>query len=216
LKNPSEHGSVMPPLIRYFLQHARKRTLFNEEVIQPEQIFALVRDMPYAQPTHSDPATIMREWRGTCAAKHFLLQTLFTELGIRSTIMACTQVIHLPDRFPLPPALRELIDTGPPLDVHAFLSVPGDQNETLIDATWPLPCRAIGLPVNEHLVWGQSMTLVNDPIDIWAIAPWQAVEEVVETLLRTHLSDEERKRRDRVIALLSDVLASVAGTPRRM
>ena len=38
--------------------------------------FQLVRDMPYQRASDRQPATLIREWRGTCSGKHYLLKAL--------------------------------------------------------------------------------------------------------------------------------------------
>ena len=72
-----------------------KGLLKSEEKIDPECAFLLVRDMPYTRASSRDPETIIREWRGTCSGKHYLLKQLFAELGYSSRLIACTTVAQI-------------------------------------------------------------------------------------------------------------------------
>ena len=46
--------------------------------------------MTYQRASDRQPETLIREWRGTCSGKHYLLQALFAELGIPARLIACT------------------------------------------------------------------------------------------------------------------------------
>lgn len=80
-----------------------------EDKIDAEQAFLLVRDMPYIRASSRDPEVIIREWRGTCSGKHYLLKGLFAELGYKSRLIACTTVVHI-DPKSVHQKLRELLE----------------------------------------------------------------------------------------------------------
>ncbi len=65
------------------------------EDVDLEKAFLLVRDMPYTRASSRDPETIIREWRGTCSGKHYLLKGLFAELGYSLRLIACTTVTQI-------------------------------------------------------------------------------------------------------------------------
>ncbi|MFB9990823.1 hypothetical protein ACFFLM_02325 [Deinococcus oregonensis] len=201
--NPSE-----PPLRQQLRHHAAQRGLWADTTLSPEHMFALVRDMPYARPSQPDPETVIQEWRGTCSTKHSLLQALFAEVGLPSTVMACTQEIHLPAGLPVPPELQALLDSGPIYDVHNYLVVHSAQGETVVDATWPLHLKAIGLPANEHLIWGQAMEVACQPLETWAVPAGQRVEEHKAELLERTLTANQREQREAFITTVSRLLSA--------
>ncbi len=157
------------------------------------ELFELVRDMPYARPSGHDPAVIVREWRGTCSTKHELLAALYAELGLRSTLYACTQEIRLPPGSA--PELAEWAD-GPVIDVHNYLVLHGPAGDRLMDATWPISTRALGLPANE---WGTDMQVACVPLETWALEPGTDVAAFKAARLQERYSPEELVRRDQFI-----------------
>ena len=56
----------------------------------------------------------------------------------------------------MPPELQALLNSEPIYDVHNYLVVHSPQGETVVDATWPLHLKAIGLPANGTLGLGAS------------------------------------------------------------
>src|SRR5574339_1208367 len=90
--------------------------------IDAEKAFLLVRDMPYVRASSRDPETIIREWRGTCSGKHYLLKALFAELGYTSRLIACTTVTYI-DPKTVQGKLRKLLEQsqGRFVDVHNYL-----------------------------------------------------------------------------------------------
>jgi hypothetical protein len=133
-----------------------------EEEIDAEKAFLLVRDMPYIRASSRDPNTIMREWRGTCSGKHYLLQALYAEMGLRSQIMACTTVAPV-DPAQVPEALQPLYQAANRrfVDVHNYLVLSlADGQQMNVDATWPLSARASGRVVNEVFIPGQDQHAV--------------------------------------------------------
>ena len=53
-----------------------------KEDINAEKAYTLVRDMPYTRASSRDSETIIREWRGTCSGKHYLLKKLLQNSAI--------------------------------------------------------------------------------------------------------------------------------------
>lgn len=157
------------------------------------ELFELVRDMPYARSSGHAPEVIVREWRGTCSTKHELLAALYAELGLRSTMYACTQEIRLPPGAAL--ELPEWAD-GPVIDVHNYLVLHEPGGDRLMDATWPISTRALGLPANE---WGPDMQIACIPLETWALEPGIDVAAFKAALLQERYSPEELERRDEFI-----------------
>lgn len=74
-------------LLEALKSEALQRGLLKpEEEIDLKKAFFLVRDMPYIRASSRDSETIIREWRGTCSGKHYLLKKLFAELGYQSHV----------------------------------------------------------------------------------------------------------------------------------
>ncbi len=117
--------------------------------------FRLVRDMPYLRASDRQSETLIREWRGTCSGKHYLLKDLYAEMGIPSRVMACTHVAHI-DPESAAPQLRRLLEgtNGRFVDVHNFLILELPGGEMTVDATWPQSTAKYGFPVNESFQLG--------------------------------------------------------------
>ncbi|THF88619.1 hypothetical protein E7T09_05370 [Deinococcus sp. KSM4-11] len=157
------------------------------------EVFELVRDMPYARASTHAPETVIDEWCGTCSTKHELLAALYAELGLSSTIYACTQEIRLPEG-----AAPELAAWNGELviDIHNYLVLHEPGGDRLIDATWPLAARAAGLPANE---WGSDMRIACIPLETWALSPGQDVAAFKDARLRERYTSEQLERRDEFI-----------------
>jgi len=56
-------------------EHAEARGLIPGGVaLTPAGAFVLVRDLPYQRAASRQPEVIIREWRGTCSGKHYVLK----------------------------------------------------------------------------------------------------------------------------------------------
>lgn len=186
------------PLLGALLAEAARRGL---QTAEPEEadaqtVFALVREMPYRRASDRRPETTIREWRGTCSGKHYLLGALLEELGHPTTLMACTAYVP-PELAPrLPPRLRALLEAGPVPDVHNYLRVEGPGGAQVVDATWPLEAAALGIPVNESLDWGRDMLLPCEPLEELPVPADVDPQRFKEELLRARFSAEELDRRE--------------------
>lgn len=187
------------PLTRLLHAGAVARGLRDGAAPLPElpEVFALVRDMPYARASTHDPAGIMGEWRGTCSTKHELLAALLAERGLNSTVIACTQEITPPPGAP--PELLALTGGRPVVDVHNYLLVHAPGGEMVVDATWPLGAAASGLPVNPAWVWGEDQVVACMPLETWPVPAGESVAEFKDRLLRERYTPEELERRDAFI-----------------
>jgi hypothetical protein len=174
--------------------------------IDAERAFYLVRDMPYQRASDRHPETILTEWRGTCSGKHYLLQALFAEFGIPSRIMACTSSTPVdPDR--VPEDLKPLYEAANRrfVDVHNYLLVDLPDNEQMIvDATWPLSARKSGFTVNEEFILGQDHQLAAEPLETWPIPEGRDPQEFKDELLREHFTPAELEFREEVIRALGE------------
>ena len=111
------------------------------------------------------PETIISEWRGTCSGKHYLLKSLFAELGYSSRLIACTTVTHI-DPKDVRGKLRTLLEqsNGRFVDVHNYLILELPDGEMVVDATWPLATKGMGTVVNEEVVLGESHQIACVPL----------------------------------------------------
>jgi hypothetical protein len=169
------------------------------------EAFSLVRDMPYARASSRETLITIREWRGTCSGKHYLLRALFAELGLRADLLACTTRITAADAANLPSEVQELLRDGPVIDIHNYLILHTPRGPMIVDATWPLEAKSLGLPVNEEFVWGRDMVLACDPIDHWIVPDDGDPQASQEALLRRSAHGDDLARRDALIEAISRV-----------
>jgi len=168
--------------------------------------FALVRDMPYRRASDRHPKTIIAEWQGTCSGKHYLLQALFAELGLSSQVMACTTIVPV-DRADVPEHLLPLYEAANRrfVDVHNYLVVTlEDGRQMVVDATWPLSARRLGLPVNETFVLGENQRIAAEAVETWAIPPDHDPQEFKDEILRRSFTPAELEFREEVIRALAE------------
>jgi hypothetical protein len=196
------------------LLHLLKKEAVNRGHLNPrsslglEQVYYLVRDMPYKRASSRDPETIIREWQGTCSGKHYLLKALFSELGYDSRVIACS-TISLIDPAEVPEEMRALIDEagGRFVDIHNYLILEYPGGEMVVDATWPVDTKAKGLKVNESFVLGEDMVIAADPIDTWVVPEDRNPQEFKNELLANNFTPDELHYRDLIIQALSRLLA---------
>lgn len=186
------------PLARRLHEEAVRRGLRAPGAPLPDahDLFVLVRDFPYARASGHDPETIIDGWRGTCSTKHELLRDLLAELGVASTVMACTQEIRLP------PGAADLVaafGAEPVVDVHNYLVVHGPAGDVVVDATWPDSARAAGVTVNDALDWERDQQIACTPIETWALSPGEDVSAFKDRLLRGRYTPAQLVRREAFI-----------------
>lgn len=203
------------PLLEVLHQEATRRSLWPPRGGSPDQplgapeVFRLVRDMPYGRASSREPLITIREWRGTCSGKHYLLRSLFAELGLRADLMACTTRITSENAPYLPPDLRGLLAAGPIIDIHNYLVLYTPRGPMRVDATWPLSMKILGLTVNEEFEWGRDMALACAPIVHQVVPDDGDPQACKENLLRTSADAPELARHEAFIAAAS----RYGGTP---
>ncbi len=194
-------------LLDFLRSEAVRRGLLDPaEDIDAATAFALVRDMPYRRASDRRPKTIIAEWQGTCSGKHYLLQALLAELGIDSQLMACTTVVPV-DRADVPEHLLPLYEAANCrfVDVHNYLLITlSDGRRMVVDATWPLSARKLGLPVNESFVLGQDQQIAAEPLQTWPVPPNRDAQEFKDELLRSVFTPAELEFREEVIRALAE------------
>lgn len=181
-----------------------------EEEIDLKSAFFLVRDMPYTRASSRDSDTIIHEWRGTCSGKHYLLKKLFAELGYQSKLIACTTVNHI-DPKSVRGKLRKLLEgsDGRFVDVHNYLILElPDGGDMIVDATWPLSTKEMGLVVNEDFVPGVNHQIATQPIKTWVVPDEGDSQEFKNMILKESFTPEELAHRDEFIKTLGVVTNS--------
>jgi hypothetical protein len=174
-----------------------------EDKIDVEKAFFLVRDMPYTRASSRNPNVIMREWRGTCSGKHYLLKGLFAELGYSSSLIACTTVVHI-DPKEVSGKLRKLLEqsNGRFVDVHNYLVLELPKKDMIVDATWPIATRGMGTVVNERFVLGEDHQIACKPVKTWVVPDDRDPQEFKDEILKESFSPEELAHREEFIKTL--------------
>ena len=123
-------------LLPLLQEQAVKRGLLRQDsTLSPELVFALVRDMPYQRANSREPEATIREWRGTCSGKHYLLKDLFEELGFEARIVMCSHVFTKQNTVHFPARLRAKVSNQPIPDIHTFIQLKSSDGWTDVDAT---------------------------------------------------------------------------------
>jgi hypothetical protein len=179
------------------------------EEIGLETVFLLVRDMPYTRASSRDPETTIREWRGTCSGKHYLLKQLFAELGYSSRLIACTTEVHI-DPKDVRGKLRKLLmqSGGRFVDVHNYLILELPDGEMIVDATWPISTKGMGTVVNEHFVLGENHRIACEPLKTWVIPESRDPQQFKDEILAASFTPGELKHREEFILTLGKMTNS--------
>ena len=160
----------MSALLSLLEQESRRRNLVaDDKKLTAASAFALVRDMPYQRASTREPEAIVREWRGTCSGKHYLLHAIFRELGMDSRIVMVTHRFTQENTTHFPADLKSLVNQGPVPDVHTYIRLRSNQGWMDVDCTWPSSAAPLGMPVNGTFVEGRDMTIACDPIESFVV-----------------------------------------------
>ena len=160
----------MPRLSKTLERIAHARGLMTaDEKLTAASAFALVRDMPYQRASSREPEAIIREWRGTCSGKHYLLAGIFRELGMDSRIVMCTHRFTRDNTAHFPAELRSLVFREPVPDVHTYVRLKTDAGWMSVDATWPSSAGPLGMPFNRAFESGRDMTIACEPVDSFVL-----------------------------------------------
>ena len=185
-------------MLELFRREAIKRGLIPDDSrLNAEAVFSLVRDMPYERANSRDAATTIREWRGTCSGKHYLLNDLFHELGFESRLFMATHTFTEQNTQHFPEHLRGLLSDGPVPDVHTFLRIksPDESGEWVdVDATWPIQTKCLGMRVNERFQPHANMALACEPIEIFEVPAQTEPQEFKKQLIDSHCGSQDGQR----------------------
>ena len=143
-------------------------------------IYQHIRDIPYAiiaelRDPKTGPSGLIKINKGSCVPKHFLLAAMFGELGL--PVKYASYLFNWNDpAIKFPPALKKLVKNMP-ITAHLATKVNIDGRWILVDATYDLPLKKAGFPVNES--WDGLSDTKN------AVIP---IEEVLHESLQERLS----------------------------
>lgn len=142
-------------------------------------IYQHIRDIPYAIiPELRDPRTgpldLIKMNKGSCVPKHFLMYLMMSELGLG--VKYATYLFDWNDpAIKFPSDLKKVVKNMP-ITAHLATKVEIDGKWTLVDATYDLPLKKGGFPVNE--LWDGVSDTKN------AVIP---IEEIVHESLQERL-----------------------------
>ena len=173
---------------------ARRGFIRQNDNLSPEIVFSLVRDTPYQRASSREPIAIIREWEGTCSGKHYLLNTLFLEMGYQTEIVMCLHNFARENTGHFSAALRRMVACQPVPDVHTFLRIQTDGKWTDVDATWPSYTESLGFPVNSNFRCGEDMTIACDPIEFFPVPAGLDPQDYEEQLIVTLCKKQSEKR----------------------
>ena len=190
-------GLSMPALLSLLEQESRRRELLAaNENVTAATAFALVRDMPYQRASSREPEAIVKEWRGTCSGKHYVLDRIFRELGMDSRVIMCTHRFTQDNTAHFPPDLRALVSEEPVPDVHTYIRLETDKGWMTVDATWPSSAGPLSMPVNRMFADGQDMNIACDPIDTYEVPSGQDPQAFKERLIAEFCGASSQVRDD--------------------
>ncbi len=115
-------------------------------------IFEHIRDIPYAivaglgHPIQG-PAKMLTHNRGYCEPKHILMYKLYRRLGISVRYVTYPFSWNAQD-INYPCELKKLVE-GMPIGYHLACKAKINGAWILVDATWDLPLKRLGFPVNK-------------------------------------------------------------------
>jgi len=184
-------------------------TVDKGPVGQRINVFNQIRDIPYRIiPDLGDPVEGPRKLIefgcGSCTPKHFLLGYMFSKLDLTVTYVSFP---YSWNQFQLdyPSDLRKLSENLP-IEYHLACRVQIEGRWSYVDATWDMPLKKAGFPVNEF--WdGIGNTLIAiDPIDEIEHATVANRVEYVKNQ-KSDWTEEDKKRSEEFYERFNEWLA---------
>ena len=174
-------------------------------------VFEHIRDIPYAiVPSLRDPVAgplgLLKLCKGSCVPKHFLLADMFGRLGIN--IKYATYRFSWDDPIiKYPPDLRALTKKMP-ITGHLACKAMIDNKLVLVDATFDMPLKRAGYPVNEN--W-DGVDGTKNAVTVIKEIVHESLEERLEydTAMRNAFTAEEKAAYDEFIQKLNSWLEEI-------
>lgn len=194
---------MLPAVYREFLERIR-----DDGQVRLAQLYHAVRNIPYGSAGMRDPAKVIENNVGSCSGKHILLRDLLRAEDCEAEII--TIFTHFNKGVPLhesyPQELAWMIRDEVVCDFHHYIRVPLDGRWVRLDATWHDALAPYGFPVNTG--WDASGDTVLAAEPIRSFPDVTDVAALKEDLIAS-LSPEERKKRARFFALLTEWIGSL-------
>lgn len=174
-------------------------------------VFEHIRDIPYAIiPALRDPVAgptgLIKTCRGACGPKHLLLALMFEKLKLAVKYVTYSFCWDDPT-VNYPSDLRALVKKMP-LTGHLACKAKIDNKWVLVDATWDMPLKKAGFPVNE--VWDGisdtrcAVTAIKETVH-------ESLEERLkyDAAMRSAFTDEEKAAYNELILRLNTWLEKI-------
>jgi len=138
----------------------------NQKIIS---LFEMVRDIPYDVIDSREASEVLEKKKGTCSGKHLLLGKLFELIDIEVKYMMClTKFNFIQNSFP--DKLTKMLDKEDIFDYHNFLKIKSKSKWILVDATFDLPLKDYGVPVNSYWDGLSNCKIALQPIKIYTVS----------------------------------------------
>jgi len=140
-----------------------EQTEGTKETLSAQELFTLVRDIPFVLGVDGKPETLIRDNCGECTRKHLFLAPRLRKIGYKVDIGLAQFDWR---ELPIPNDILLLLKQ--PIQYHMFLYLKKNGISTVVDATWDKDMIEKGFPLVE---WSDSgeMKLAVRPINICAI-----------------------------------------------
>jgi transglutaminase-like putative cysteine protease len=156
-----EAGMNDDPIGAAYVEWTRGRAPLQARI----SLFEHVRDLSYEYPAADrQPVAVLKRGRASCSGKHYLLGELFRRQGLPVRHMICTHRFN-ESPLPFPDEMQALLEKNEIVDLHDYLQICVDGAWIDVDATWELPLRDYGFPVNDEWDGRSSMVLTVTPDD---------------------------------------------------
>ncbi|PKB80047.1 MAG: hypothetical protein BZY88_10145 [SAR202 cluster bacterium Io17-Chloro-G9] len=206
-------GSPKKALLATLREQAQARGILTPDAgLSADRVFSLVRDMDYQRASSREPEATIKEWRGTCSGKHYLLKALFEEIGYQVKLVMCPHWFTDENTGGFPDDLKALLAGGPVPDVHTFLMIDTGESWTQVDATWPLWAGPLGLTVNQRFQPGVDMELACEPEEFLEVPAGEDPQKFKERLIKSFCGSNSSTR-ERFIQEMANWLTRQAPAP---
>jgi hypothetical protein len=88
------------------------------------------------------------------------------------------------------------------VDVHNYLVLELPEKEMIVDATWPLATKDMGMVVNERFVLGEDHQIACKPLKTWVVPEDGDSQEFKDRILKESFTPKELVHRDEFIKTL--------------
>ena len=116
-------------------------------MLRPIDLVAVLRDLPWGEPSRTDIGHALLEWRATAALKHALLAAALQAAGLEARLAMAHYRLSPRTLIWLPEGAARHLPPGGVADVWPFVLADFGGGETAVDLTWPAALAPAGFPV---------------------------------------------------------------------